>query len=48
MSTNIQMKEEFNYKDADFYDFFKLDYYKLDAFNQLDNPPDAYYVKDPK
>lgn len=48
MSTSIQMKKKFNHEDANYYNFFKLDYYKLDAFNQLGNLPDAYYVKDQK
>lgn len=45
---NNYIEEEFNYGDANYYDSLELDYYKPDAFNQPENLPDTYYVKDPK
>ena len=45
---NSQIEEEFNYEDANYYDSPELDYYEPDAFNQLDNSPDAYHIEDPK
>lgn len=45
---NNQIKEEFNHEDTNYYNFFELDYYELDTFNQPDNPPNAYHVEDPK
>ncbi len=48
MGINCQIEEEFNHEDANYYDSPELDYYEPDAFNQPDNPPDAYYVENPK
>ncbi len=45
---NSQIEEEFNHKDANYYDSPELDYYEPDAFNQPDNPPDAYHIEDQK
>lgn len=39
---------KYDYKDINYNDSPELDYYKLDAFNQSNNLPDAYYIQNPK
>lgn len=46
MDIDSQIKGKYNYENANYYDFAKLDYYELDAFNQPDNLLDTYYIKD--
>lgn len=44
-SMDSQKYKEYNYKNANSYDFFKLDYYKPDAFNQSDDLLEAFHIQ---
>lgn len=40
-----QKREEYNHKNANYYNSSKLDYYKPDAFNQLDDPLETFHIQ---
>lgn len=48
MDIDSQIKGKYNYENANYYDFARLDYYELDAFNQPDNLLDTYHIQDSK
>lgn len=40
-----QIEGKYNYKNANYYNFFELDYYKLYIFNQLDNLSNVFHIQ---
>lgn len=43
--TDAIISEEYNYQDANYYHLLELDYYELDVFNQPENFPKAFHIK---
>ena len=48
MGMDSQIEGEYNHEDVNYYYSPELEYYKPDAFNQLNNTSDVYHVQDLK
>lgn len=44
-SIDNQKYKKYNYENANYYDFFKLDYYELNAFNQSNDLLKIFYIQ---
>lgn len=43
-SIDSQIVEKKNHKNANYYNFLELNYYKLDLFNQPADPSETFYI----